>query len=55
MVCVAGILTQYLVIGSVYMHISIRLVGSQGISVATVIGFIAAADTSNSSFYKLLP
>ena len=27
------------------MHISTRLVGSQGISVATVIGFIAAADT----------
>ena len=27
------------------MHISTRLVGSQGISVATVIGFIAAANT----------
>ena len=28
------------------MHIGTRLVGSQSISVATVIGFIAAADTS---------
>jgi hypothetical protein len=27
------------------MHISIRLIRSQGISVTTVIGFIAAADT----------
>ena len=29
----------------VRIHISTRLVGSQGISVATVIGFVAAADT----------
>jgi hypothetical protein len=28
------------------MHISTRLIKSQGILVATVIGFIAAADTS---------
>jgi hypothetical protein len=28
------------------MHIGIRLIGLQGISVTTVIGFIAAADTS---------
>jgi hypothetical protein len=27
-------------------HIGTRLIGSQGISVTTVIGFIAAADTS---------
>ena len=27
------------------MHIGMRLIGSQGISVATVIGFVAAADT----------
>jgi hypothetical protein len=32
------------------MHIGTRLVGSQNISVATVIRFIAAADTSSSSF-----
>ena len=44
-----------LVIGLVRMHIGTRLVGSQGISVATVIGFIAAADTGNSSFCGLLP
>ena len=31
-------------------HIGTRLVGSQGISVATVIGFVAAADTSSSFF-----
>ena len=37
------------------MHISTRLIGSQGISVATVIGVIAAADTGNSSFCGLLP
>ena len=29
----------------VRLHIGTRLVGSQGISVATVIGFVAAADT----------
>ena len=28
------------------MHIGTRLVGSQGISVATVIGFVAAANTN---------
>ena len=32
-------------------HIGTRLVGSQGISVATVIGFVAAADTSSSFFF----
>ena len=32
------------------MHIGMRLVGSQGILVVTVIGFIAAADTSSSFF-----
>ena len=32
------------------MHIGIRLIRSQGISVTIVIGFIAAADTSSSSF-----
>ena len=37
----------------VYMHIGTRLVGSQGISVATVIGFVAAADTG-SSFFMLV-
>ena len=31
-----------------------RLVGSQGISVTTVIKFIAAADTGSSFFCKLL-
>ena len=34
-----------LVTGLVCMHIGTRLVGSQGISVAIVIGLIAAADT----------
>ena len=55
MVRVAGILAQCLVIGLVRMYISTRLVGSQDISVATVIGFIAAADTGNFSFCGLLP
>ena len=36
------------------MHISMRLIGSQGISVATVIGFVAAADTSSSFFVDYL-
>jgi hypothetical protein len=36
--------------GQFYIHIGTRLVGSQGISVATVIGFIAAVDTGSSSF-----
>ena len=36
------------------MHIGIRLIRLQGILVTTVIRFIAAADISNSSFYKLL-
>ena len=35
------------------MHIGIRLIGLQGISVATVIGFVAAADTGSSFFYRL--
>ena len=55
MVRVVGILARCLVIGLVRMHIGTRLVGSQGISVAIVIGFIAATDTGNSSFYGLLP
>ena len=38
----------------VRMHIGMRLVGSQGISVATVIGFVAAADTGSSFFCGLL-
>jgi len=33
------------------MHIGTRLIRSQGILVATVIGFIAAADTSSSSLW----
>ena len=37
----------------VRMYINMRLIGSQGISVATVIGFVAAADTSSSFFYRL--
>ena len=45
MVRVAGISAQCLIIGLVRMHISTRLIGSQGISVTTVIGFVAAADT----------
>ena len=32
------------------MYISIRLIRLQGILIITVIGFIAAADTSSSSF-----
>ena len=32
------------------MHIGTRLIGSQGILVTTVIGFVAAANTSSSSF-----
>ena len=40
-----GRLARSLVIGLVRMHIGTRLVGLQGISVATVIGFVAAADT----------
>ena len=53
MVCVVGILARCLVIGLVCMHIGMRLVGSQGILVATVIGFIAAADTGSSFFCGL--
>ena len=46
MVCGSTVLAQ----GWFRMHIGTRLVGSQGISVATVIGFVAAADTGSSSF-----
>ena len=44
---------QSLITGLVRMHIGTRLVGSQGISVATVIGFVAAVNTS-SSFFMLV-
>ena len=50
MVRVVGISVRCLIIGLVRMHIGTRLVGSQGISVATVIGFVAAVNTSSSFF-----
>ena len=53
MVRVVGISARCLVIGLVRMHIGTRLVRSQGISVATVIGFVAAAD-AGSSFFVLV-
>ena len=43
-----------LVTGLVRVHISTRLVRSQGISVATVIGFIAATDTGSFFFVDCL-
>ena len=48
-----GISARCLVIGLVRMYIGTRLVGLQGILVATVIGFIAAVNTGSSFFYGL--